>query len=80
LTYLGLTFKILDMFNNKGESKMNNLKIDVIKKVLMLDTKKELSKVLDFVGVSISKELDNDEKDQKAFEQWKAEKEIDETE
>ena len=80
MTYLGLTFKILDMFNNKGESKMNNLKIDVIKKVLMLDTKKELSKVLDFVGVSISKELDNDEKDQKAFEQWKAEKEIDETE
>ena len=68
------------MFNNKGESKMNNLKIDVIKKVLMLDTQKELSKVLDFVGVSISKELDNDEKDQKAFEQWKAEKEIDETE
>ena len=67
------------MFNNKGESKMNNLKIDVIKKVLMLDTQKELSKVLDFVGVSISKELDNDEKDQKAFEQWKAEKEIDET-
>ena len=67
------------MFNNKGESKMNNLKIDVIKKVLMLDTKKELSKVLDFVGASISKELDNDEKDQKAFEQWKAEKEIDET-
>jgi len=79
LTYLGLTFKILDMFNNKGESKMNNLKIDVIKKVLMLDTKKELSKVLDFVVDSISKELDNDEKDQKAFEQWKAEKEIDET-
>ena len=68
------------MFNNKGESKMNNLKIDVIKKVLMFDTKEELSKVLDFVGVSISKELDNDEKDQKAFEQWKAEKEIDETE
>ena len=67
------------MFNNKGESKMNNLKIDVIKKVLMLDTKEELKKVLDFVGVSISKELDNDEKDQKAFEQWKAEKEIDET-
>ena len=67
------------MFNNKGESKMNNLKIDVIKKVLMLDTQKELKKVLDFVGVSISKELDNDEKDQKAFEQWKAEKEIDET-
>ena len=67
------------MFNNKGESKMNNLRIDVIKKVLMLDTKEELSKVLDFVGASISKELDNDEKDQKAFEQWKAEKEIDET-
>ena len=46
----------------------------------MLDTKKELSKVLDFVGNSISKELENDAKNQKAFEHWKAEKEIDETE
>jgi len=68
------------MFNKKGESKMNNLKIDVIKKVLMLDTRKELSRVLEYVGNSISTELANDDKNQKAFEQWKAEKEIDETE
>ena len=67
------------MFNKKGESQMNNLKIDVIKKVLMLDTRKELSRVLEYVGNSISTELANDDKNQKAFEQWKAEKEIDET-
>ena len=67
------------MFNKKGESKMNNLKIDLIKKVMMLDTRQELQNVLDVVANSISRELDNDEKDQKAFEQWKAEKEIDET-
>ena len=67
------------MFNNKGESKMSKLKIDIIKKVMMLDTRQELQNVLDVVANSISRELDNDEKDQKAFEQWKAEKEIDET-
>jgi len=67
------------MFNKKGESKMNNLKIELIKKVMMLDTRQELQNVLDVVANSISRELDNDEKDQKAFEQWKAEKEIDET-
>ena len=67
------------MFNNKGESQMNNLKVEVIKKLLMLDTKKELIKVRECISDAISNELDNDEKDQKAFEQWKAEKEIDET-
>ena len=45
----------------------------------MLDTRKELSRVLEYVGNSISTELANDDKNQKAFEQWKAEKEIDET-
>tara|TARA_R110000765_G_C18462022_1_gene549918 strand:+ start:65 stop:271 length:207 start_codon:yes stop_codon:yes gene_type:complete len=67
------------MFNKKGESKMNNLKVEVIKKLLMLDTKKELIKARECISDGISNELANDEKDQEAFEQWKAEKEIDET-
>ena len=58
---------------------MNNLKVEVIKKLLMLDTKKDLIFVRECISEPISNELDNDEKDQKAFEQWKAEKEIDET-
>ena len=68
------------MFNNNNErDNMNNLKVEVIKKLLMLDTKKELIRVRECISEAISNELDNDEKDQKAFEQWKAEKEIDET-
>ena len=59
------------MFNKKGESKMNNLKVEVIKKLLMLDTKKELIKARECISDGISNELENDDKDQKAFEQWK---------
>ena len=64
------------MFNNKGESKMNNLKIEVIKKLLMLDTKKELIKARECISDGISNELDNDEKDQEEFAEWKANKEV----
>jgi hypothetical protein len=66
------------MFNNNGESKMSNLKIDIIKKVMMLDTRQELQNVLDVVGNSISRELDNEEKDQKEFAKWKEERGKDE--
>ena len=58
---------------------MNNLKVEVIKKVLMLDTTSELIKVREVVENAISRECDNDEKDREAFKKWKAEKEIDET-
>ena len=51
---------------------MNNLKVQVIKKLLMLDTKEALIKVGDCISDAISNELDNDEKDQEAFKQWKA--------
>jgi hypothetical protein len=67
------------MFNNNGESKMSNLKIDIIKKVMMLDTRQELQNVLDVVGNSISRELDNDAKDQEAFAKWKEERGKNET-
>jgi len=58
---------------------MNNLKVEVIKKVLMLDTTSELIKVREVVADAISRECDNDDKDQVEFKKWKAEKEIDET-
>ena len=58
---------------------MSNLKIDIIKKVMMLDTRQELQNVLDVVGNSISRELDNDAKDQEAFAKWKEERGKNET-
>ena len=67
------------MFNNNGESKMSNLKIDIIKKVMMLDTRQELQNVLDVVGNSINRELDNDDKEQEEFRQWKSKKNSEET-
>ena len=51
------------------------MKVDIIKKVLMLDTKSELKKVYDFVGEAISRELAQDDLDQVEFKKWKAEKE-----
>ena len=62
------------MLNNNERDKMDNLKIDIIKKVMMLDTRQELQNVLDVVGNSISRELDNDDKDQADFAKWKAER------
>jgi len=47
------------------------MKINIIKKVLMLDTKVELEKVLDFVGEAISRELDQDDQDHVEFKKWK---------
>ena len=58
---------------------MSNLKIDIIKKVMMLDTRQELQNVLDVVGNSISRELDNDDKEQEEFRQWKSKKNSEET-
>ena len=48
---------------------MSKLKIDIIKKVMMLDTRQELQNVLDVVGNSISRELDNEDKEQEEFKQ-----------
>ena len=58
--------------------KMNNLKVEVIKKLLMLDTKKELMKVRECISDGISNELDNDEKERQAFAKWKDERGKDE--
>ena len=50
-------------------------KIDIIKKVLMLDTQKEIRNVLEFVADAISRECDQDDLDQKHFAEWKKERE-----
>ena len=56
-----------------------SLKIDIIKKVLMLDTTRELKNVLDVVGNAISRELDKEEREQSEFRQWKEKKESEES-
>jgi len=43
----------------------------------MLDTKQELQNVLDVVGNAISRELDQDDQNQKEFAEWKAKKKKD---
>ena len=53
---------------------MNNLKIDIIKKLLMLDTENELTKIKLDISDAISRECDKDEKDQAEFAKWKAKK------
>tara|TARA_R100001086_G_scaffold149663_1_gene79542 strand:+ start:253 stop:483 length:231 start_codon:yes stop_codon:yes gene_type:complete len=61
------------MYKYQNERDKMSLQIDIIKKVLMLDTKQELQNVLDVVGEAISRELDQDDKDQVEFKKWKAE-------
>ncbi len=58
---------------------MSNLKIDIIKKLLCLDTTKEIEHVLDVVGKAISRELDAEDKEQAEFKKWKEKKESEES-
>tara|TARA_R100000742_G_C4251108_1_gene69426 strand:+ start:157 stop:372 length:216 start_codon:yes stop_codon:yes gene_type:complete len=58
------------MYNKRKDNTMS-LQIDIIKKVLMLDTTKELQNVLDVVGNAISRELDADDREQAEFRKWK---------
>ncbi len=51
---------------------MEKLKLETIKKLMMLDTKTEVQNVLDCVINSISRELDNEDKEQEEFKKWKA--------
>jgi len=62
------------MFNNNERDNMNNLKVEVIKKLMMIDTKKELITIRECIADAISRECDNDEKDQKEFAKWKEER------
>jgi hypothetical protein len=55
-----------------------SLKIDIIKKVLLVDSKVELEKVYRFVSDAICRELDADDKEQAEFKKWKEKKESEE--
>jgi len=60
------------MFNNNNErDNMNNLKIEVIKQLLMIDTTEWLEKIKRVVVDGICAENDQDAKDQEAFAKWK---------
>ena len=50
---------------------MDKLQLEIIKKVLMLSTKKELQIVRDNVCDSISRECDEDDREQEEFKKWK---------
>jgi hypothetical protein len=50
---------------------MDKLKLEIIRKILMLDTKTELQKVTECVSDSISRECDQDDHDQEEFKKWK---------
>ena len=52
--------------------KLKLLKLEAIKKLLMLDTTIEVRNVLDVLGEAISRECDQDDHDQELFKQWKA--------
>ena len=61
------------MFNKK-EKAMEKTKIDIIKKVMMLDTKQEVETVLKNVSDAMSREFDLEDKEEQEFKRWKAKK------
>ena len=50
---------------------MDKLQVEIIKKVLMLSTKTELEIVRESVMDAISRECDQDDKEQEEFKKWK---------
>ena len=50
---------------------MENKKLEIIKRVLMLNTKTELDTISQNVMDSISRECDQDDHDQEEFRKWK---------
>ena len=48
-----------------------NLKLDIIEKVLMLDTKAELHNVRELVSQAISRECDLEDQKEQEFKEWK---------
>ena len=50
---------------------MDKLKIEIINKVLMLTSNKEIEDVKEYVQEAIYREIDEDDKQQKEFKKWK---------
>ena len=53
---------------------MEKLKLEIIKKVLMLDTKAELHNVRECVSDAISRECDLEYQKEQEFKKWKEER------
>ena len=51
---------------------MEKQKLEIIKKIMMLDTRTEVQNVLECVSSSISRECDLDDQEQEEFKKWKA--------
>tara|TARA_Y100000310_G_scaffold225203_1_gene227218 strand:- start:212 stop:382 length:171 start_codon:yes stop_codon:yes gene_type:complete len=51
---------------------MDKLKLEIIKKVLMLDTMEEVRNIRENVSDAITKECDLEDKEQEEFKKWKA--------
>jgi len=51
---------------------MESLKLEIIKKIMMLDTKAELLTMRDNVSDAISREFDVEDKEEQEFKKWKA--------
>jgi len=56
------------------EVKMQTLQLEIIKRLLMITTNKELQKINECVMNSITTELDEDDKEQEEFKKWKEER------
>ena len=64
------------MFNNNERDKMDNLKVEIIRHLLMIETTEWLEKIKQVVVDGICAESDQDTKDQEAFAKWKANREV----
>ena len=53
---------------------METKKLEIIKRVLMLSTITELDNVRENVADAISRECDQDDKDEQEFKKWKEER------
>ena len=51
---------------------MDKLKLEIIKKVLMLDTLEEVKNLCDNVSEAVSREVDLDDQEQEEFQKWKS--------
>ena len=55
----------------KNEDEINTLKIRLVKKIMLIDTKKELWRLRDEASQSIENECDAERLDEAAFKHWK---------
>ena len=53
---------------------MENIKLDIIRRVMMLETEKSLETIQNSIGIELSREYDKEEQEEQEFKKWKEEK------